>query len=420
MESNTAHKKDFPIFAHFEKQGKPLIYLDSAATAQMSQRVLDAIGNFEMTQRANVHRGIYELSEKATEAYEQARETARAFLNARSAREIIFTRNTTESINLVASSLGKSFLKSGDHIIISRAEHHSNFLPWQMLRDERGVVLDIIDVNEEGMITTDAIEKMLYPYTKLAAFAHISHVLGTINPIWEMGKLFRERGVLFLVDAAQSAAHLRIDVQEIGCDFLAFSGHKIGGPTGIGVLYSREELLEKMPPFLRGGGMINSVSVKKAEWYELPWKFEAGTPNVSGAIGLAAAIGYIQQIGFDEIRHIDEELMKFFVKRYSEVEPHYIQILGPRDSMKRGGVISFTIDGVHPHDLATILDREGICVRAGHHCAMPLHQWLGVPATTRVSFWVYNTPDDIKKLVEGIEKAISLLRKSNGKIEDYL
>ncbi len=410
-----AYKKDFPIFAHFEKQGRPLIYLDSAATAQMPQAVIDAVATHDATSRANVHRGIYELSERATEAYESARETVRKFLNARSAREIIFTRNTTESINMVASSLGKDFLKPGDHVLISRAEHHSNFLPWQMLRDERGIMLDIIDVDEEGELSLDVVEKAISPHTKLAAFSHISHVLGTINPIREMGKLFRERGVLFLVDAAQSAAHLPIDVQEIGCDFLAFSGHKIGGPTGIGVLYGREELLEKMPPFLRGGGMIREVAVEDSSWDDLPHKFEAGTPNISGAIGLAAALQYIQGIGFDEIRHIDENLTKLFFDQCLEVQPLNIRILGPRDFTKRGGVASFIIKGAHPHDLATILDREGVCVRAGHHCAMPLHQRLGVSSTTRASFWMYNTPDDIEALMRGIRKAVRLLRSDQEK-----
>lgn len=402
------YKKDFPIFAYHEKEGKPLVYLDSAATAETPRSVIDAVARYEEQGRANVHRGIYALSEAATDAYEGAREKVRRFINARSCREIVFTRNTTEAINLVAAGLGKEFLKAGDHILISRAEHHSNFLPWQMLRDEKGIVLDVMDVDGEGTIGRDALERALHPQTKLAAFAHVLHVLGTINPIREWGALFRDRGVLFLVDAAQSVAHLPIDVQEIGCDFLAFSGHKMGGPMGIGVLYGREEILEKMPPFLRGGGMIREVTVEGATWDELPGKFEAGTPNVSGAIGLAAAINYAERVGFPVIRQLDEELGELIISRLSEVPG--VKMFGPRNAAERGGVVSFTIEGVHPHDLATILDREGICIRVGHHCAMPLHRWLGVPATARASWWVYNTPADIESLIRGIEKALAILK----------
>lgn len=405
------YKNNFPIFDHWEKQGKPLAYLDSAAMTQMPRSVIGAVRQHDEEAHANVHRGIYALSETATEKYEHARETVRAFVNARSANEIIFTRNTTESINLVAYALGKSMLVEGDHILISRAEHHSNILPWQMLAEERGIVLDVVEVDKGGKISLEHIKRLITPRTRLAAFSHISHVLGTINPVNEMGKLFRERRILFLVDAAQSIGHLPTDVQKIGCDFLVFSGHKMGGPTGIGVLYGREELLADTPPFLRGGGMISEVSFEHTEFAGLPAKFEAGTPNVGGAVGLAAAIEYIQKIGFDEIRKIDEELTMELFSRLGALKG--IKMFGPPNAKDRGGVASFTLDGIHPHDLATILDRDNICIRAGHHCAMPLMRCLGVPATSRLSFWVYNTKEDAKRLAEGIEQAMNILKKKN-------
>lgn len=383
--------------------------MDSAATTQMPRQVIDAVSEFSRNSRANVHRGIYALSEEATAKYEGARETVRGFINAKSANEIIFTRNTTESINLVANSFGRKFLKKGDRVLVSIAEHHSNFLPWQMLRDDFGIFIDIIDIDEDGILEIEKVKAAITPETKLASFSHISHVLGTINPILELGKIFREKGIVFLVDAAQSAGHLPIDVQKVGCDFLAFSGHKIGGPFGIGVLYGREELLKKMPPFLRGGGMISEVGLEKSEWSELPWKFEAGTPNVEGAIGLDAAIKYLKGVGFDEIRRIDEGLTEKTILMFEKIKG--VKIFGPKDVSKRGGVISFLIDRLHPHDLATILDREGIAVRAGHHCAMPLMKKLGVAATSRVSFWVYNSAEDIDNLEEGIKKATGILRR---------
>ena len=404
--------KDFPIFERWEKQGKSLVYLDSAAMTQMPRSVIEAIRSHDEEAHANVHRGIYALSETATEKYESARETVRKFINARSAAEIIFTRNTTEGINLVAYALGKSILHQGDHILFSRAEHHSNILPWQMLAEEKGIVLDVIDVDENGMINVrHSVFNMLHPRTKFAAFSHVSHVLGTINPVVEMGKMFRERKILFLVDAAQSAGHLPIDVQKIGCDFLVFSGHKMGAPTGIGVLYGREELLVDLPPFLRGGGMIREVSFEHTEFAALPAKFEAGTPNVSGAVGLAAAIEYLQKIGFDEIRKIDEELTTELFSQFGRIEG--VKIFGPPNAKDRGGVASFTLDGIHPHDLATILDRDGICIRAGPHCAMPLMRYLQVPATSRASFWVYNTKEEIAALAKGMEQAGHLLAYRN-------
>ena len=405
MEIN--YKKDFPIF---EKRGgeKPFVYLDSAAMAHSPRAVIEAVVAHAQKFRSNVHRGVYALSEEATEAYEGAREIVRKFLNARSTGEIVFTRNTTEALNLVASSFGRNFLQVGNHILVSRAEHHSNFLPWQQLRDEKGIILDILDVDENGEITFGAIERAVTPQTKLAAFSFVSNVLGAINPVKEMGKFFRERGIIFVVDAAQAAPHIPIDVQNIGCDFLAFSGYKLGAPTGIGSLYGKEEILEKMPPFLRGGSMIREVTVEKAEWNDLPWKFEAGTQNIEGAVGLGAAIKYIEGIGFETIRNSEEILLKKTLAVLENIKG--VRFFGPKNVLCRVGVVSFVIDGIHPHDLASILDQDGVCIRVGHHCAMPLHQWLGVPATCRASFWVYNEPEDVARLREGIEKAIHTLK----------
>lgn len=378
--------------------------------AHSPRGVIDAVAEHLQNFRSNVHRGVYALSEEATEAYENAREIVRKFLNARSAQEIIFTRNTTEAINLIASSFGRNFLREGDRILVSRAEHHSNFLPWTMLRNEKGILLDIIDVDENGELQISSIERAITPRTKLAAFSCVSNVLGAINPVKELGKLFREHGIIFVVDAAQAAPHVPIDVQEIGCDFLAFSGYKIGAPTGIGVLFGRAELLEKMPPVLRGGAMIREVTVEKAEWNDLPWKFEAGTPNIEGAVGLGAAVKYIEGIGFETIRNSEEILLKKTLAVLEDING--IKIFGPKIISHRAGVVSFMIDGIHPHDLASILDQDGVCIRVGHHCAMPLHQWLGVPATCRASFWIYNESEDVDRLARGIEKAMHILRIS--------
>lgn len=405
---NINYKNDFPIFEEFEKRGQPLIYLDSAAMAHSPRVVIEAVAAHAGKLRSNVHRGVYALSEEATEAYEGSREIVRKFLNARSNSEIVFTRNTTEAINLVAASFGRNFLKEGDHILVSRAEHHSNFLPWQMLRDEKGLILDVIDVDENGELSLEVIRRAVTPQTKLAASSFVSNVLGTINPVAQMGKFFRERGISFVIDAAQAAPHLPIDVRTIGCDFLAFSGYKIGAPTGIGVLYGREELFEKMPPFLRGGNMIREVTIEKAEWNDIPWKFEAGTPNMEGTVGLGAAIRYLEEIGFAAIRKNEEVLLKKTLAMLEDIKG--IRVFGPKDAARRAGVVSFVMDGVHPHDLASLLDQEGICIRVGHHCAMPLHKFLGVPATARVSFGVYNEPGDVDRLAKGIEKAIHTLK----------
>ncbi|OGZ93736.1 MAG: hypothetical protein A2131_01460 [Candidatus Sungbacteria bacterium GWC2_49_10] len=407
MNAELKYKKDFPIFSFWEEKGRPLVYLDSAATAQMPDVVVAAVKEFQESARANVHRGIYSLSEEATEKYEGARVSVARFLNARAPEEIVFTRNTTESINLLAYSLGKSFFKKGDRIILSRAEHHSNFLPWQMLRDEKGIMLDIVDPDENGEISLSSIEEALTKNTRLAAFSHVSHVFGTINQIEEMGTLFRKNNILFVVDGAQSIAHMSIDVQRINADFFAFSGHKIGAPMGIGVLYGRKEIFESLEPFMRGGGMIQEVFIEKSRWEDIPARFEAGTPNVEGAIGLAAALEYIEGVGYDAIQKIDRGLTTAIVDSLCQMPG--VRVYGPKDPEKRGGVVSFSIDGIHPHDLATVLSRDGVSIRAGHHCAMPLMEFLGVPALARASVWVYNTPRDVKELVRGVENAIRIL-----------
>jgi len=407
MNAELKYKKDFPIFSFWEEKGRPLVYLDSAATAQMPDVVVAAVKEFQESARANVHRGIYSLSEEATEKYEGARVSVARFLNARAPEEIVFTRNTTESINLLAYSLGKSFFKKGDRIILSRAEHHSNFLPWQMLRDEKGIMLDIVDPDENGEISLSSIEEALTKNTRLAAFSHVSHVFGTINQIEEMGTLFRKNNILFVVDGAQSIAHMSIDVQRINADFFAFSGHKIGAPMGIGVLYGRKEIFESLEPFMRGGGMIQEVFIEKSRWEDIPARFEAGTPNVEGAIGLAAALEYIEGVGYDAIQKIDRGLTTAIVDSLCQMPG--VRVYGPKDPEKRGGVVSFSIDGIHPHDLATVLSRDGVSIRAGHHCAMPLMEFLGVPALARASVWVYNTPNDVKELVRGAKNAIRIL-----------
>lgn len=408
MDTSSKYKKDFKIFAKRAGMKNPLVYLDSAATAQMPDVVAAAVQEFVELSRANVHRGIYALSEEATEKYEGARARVARFLNAEP-KEIVFTRNTTESINLLAYSLGKSFFKKGDRIILSRAEHHSNFLPWQMLRDEKGVALDIVDPDENGEISLFSIEALLTKNTRLAAFSHVSHVFGAVNPIEEMGVLFRKNNILFVVDGAQSAAHMPVDVRRIGADFFAFSGHKLGAPMGIGVLYGRKEVFGSLEPFMRGGGMIQDVSVEKSSWADIPARFEAGTPNVEGAIGLAAALEYIEGVGFGRVQEIDRELTTAIIDSLCQMSG--VRVYGPKDTKKRGSVVSFSIDGVHPHDLATILSRDGVSLRAGHHCAMPLMEFLGVPALARASVWIYNTRDDVRTFANGVRSAIRILRK---------
>lgn len=394
-------KRDFPIFKR-KIHGKPLIYLDNAATTQKPRQVIEAIREFYENYNANVHRGVYRLSVEATEAYENARAKVARFINAKDS-EIIFTRNTTEALNLVAYSWGLCNLKRGDRILLTEMEHHSNIVPWQLIAKHTGAVIDYIPFDEEGLLVKEEIDRLLNLEPKIVSIIHVSNVLGTINNVKEIVEKAHKVGAITVVDAAQSVPHMPVDVKEIGCDFLAFSGHKALGPLGVGVLYGKRDLLEEMNPFLGGGDMISRVWLSGAEWNELPWKFEAGTSSVADAIGLGAAIDYLKSIGMDKVRAHEVKLTDYALKRLSEIPD--IKIYGPRELDKRGAVISFNLPGIHPHDLATILDEEGIAIRAGHHCAQPLVTKLGVAATARASFYIYNSESDIDALVEGLYKA---------------
>jgi cysteine desulfurase/selenocysteine lyase len=401
-----AIRRDFPIFDQIVN-GKPITYLDSGASSQKPRAVLQALDRYYQEYNANVHRGIYQFSERASEAYETARKKIGRFINAYSWREIVFTRNATESINLVAFSWGQANLKAGDIIITSEMEHHANLVPWQQLAARRGARVSYIPVTEQGQLDLAAFEAMLSPAVKLVAITQMSNVLGTIPPVVDFIEKAHAVGALVLLDGAQAVPHLPVDVQALGCDFLVFSGHKMLGPTGIGVLWARQELLAAMPPFMTGGDMIKTVSLEGSTWNELPWKFEAGTPAIAQAIGLGAAVDYLQGLGMAAIRQHEIELTSYALERLSQVEG--LRIYGPLDPAIRGGAITFTLGDIHPHDVAAVLDGEGIAVRAGHHCAMPLHDKLKLPATTRASFYLYNTPEDTDRLAEGLEKVIALL-----------
>jgi len=397
-------REEFPILKQ-KQNGQNLVYLDSGATSQKPQIVIDEITQYYTAENANVHRGVYSLSEKATEKYEGAREKTRQFINASTTKEIIFTRGTTESINLVASSWGSSNLKKGDEIIITEMEHHSNIVPWQMLRDEIGIELFILRINQQGEISLTELAEMLSTKTKLLAITHMSNALGTINPVKEMTELAHKVGAKVLIDGAQAVPHLKVDVQDLNCDFYAFSAHKMYGPTGIGVLFGKERLLEVMLPYQGGGDMIYSVTFEKTEYNQLPYKFEAGTPNISGVIGLGVAIDFMQKIGLDNISAYEDKLLSYATEQLSKISG--LKIIG--QAKNKGGVISFIIEGTHPHDMATLMDQDGIAVRASHHCAMPVMQKFKVPSTVRVSFGVYNNIEDIDKLVISINEAIDML-----------
>ena len=401
----TEIRKQFPILKQTEN-GQPLVYLDSGASSQKPQIVIDALTKYYEAENANVHRGVYGLSERATEAYEGAREKTRNFIKAKSTKEIIFTRGTTESINLVASSWGRANLKQGDEIIITEMEHHSNIVPWQMLRDELGLTLLILRINELGEISLDNFKQMLSENTKLVSITHMSNALGSINPVKEMTALAKKVGAIVLIDGAQAVPHMQVDVQDLNCDFYAFSAHKMYGPTGIGVLFGKEELLEAMPPYQTGGDMIYSVTFEKTEYNVLPYKFEAGTPHISGAIGLGVAIDFMLEIGLDNIANYEHELLAYATQELLKIDG--LQIIG--QAKNKGGVISFIIDGVHPHDMATLMDQDGIAVRASHHCAMPVMQKFQVPSTIRASFGVYNNVADIDKLVASVHEAVGMLK----------
>tara|TARA_Y100000758_G_C16061332_1_gene424703 strand:+ start:883 stop:2118 length:1236 start_codon:yes stop_codon:yes gene_type:complete len=396
-------RADFPVLNQMIN-GKPLVYLDNAATSQKPQSVIDTLVNYYSTENANVHRGVHTLSQRATDDYEAARDKVKRFINAEKDEEIIFVRGTTEAINLISQTYGRSCMSEGDEIIISSMEHHSNIVPWQILCQEKGAILRVIPVNDLGELLLDEYERLFTDKTKLVSIVHQSNALGTINPAKEIVDIAHGHGVPVLLDGAQAIAHLEVDVRELGCDFYAFSGHKLYGPTGIGVLYGKESLLEEMPPYQAGGEMIKSVTFDETLYNVLPNKFEAGTPNIAGAIGLGAAIDYVGTLGIGQIAAYESELLQYGTGRLSSIEG--LKIIGTAD--KKGSVISFVMEGVHPHDIGTILDAEGIAIRTGHHCAQPLMDRFGVPATARASFAFYNTKEEIDVLVKGIDRVIEV------------
>ncbi|OGO17940.1 MAG: cysteine desulfurase [Chloroflexi bacterium RBG_16_48_8] len=394
-------RAEFPILHRETQLGAPIIYLDSAATSQKPRQVIDIMSRYYEQQNANIHRGIHRLAEEATQSFEEARNKIAHFINANSSKEVIFTRNTTEAINLVAYSWGRANLQAGDMLLLTEMEHHSNLVPWQMLAAEKDLHLEFIPVTDEGLLDWTAFEHFLLREPRLVAFTHMSNVLGTINPAAEMVSLAHQAGALVLIDGAQSAPHLKVDMQTIGADFYAFSAHKMCGPTGIGVLYGREKLLASMPPFLGGGDMIRRVHLRSFTPNELPHKFEAGTPAIAEAIGLGAAVDFLESVGLEKIHQHEQLIVSYALERLEEIPG--VVVYGPRPE-KKGGVVSFKLDGVHPHDVAQLLDTVGIAVRAGHHCAMPLHERFHLPATTRASFYLYTMEQEIDRLVEGLYK----------------
>jgi cysteine desulfurase/selenocysteine lyase len=392
-------REDFPVLKQ-RIHGKPLVYLDSAATAQKPFAVIDAIRRFHEVDCANIHRGVHELSQRSTAAYEETRSKAKRFLNARAKNELIFVRGATEGINLVASSWGRKNVKAGDEIVISTLEHHSNIVPWQMLCEEKGAKLRIIPVDDRGELLLEEYDKLLGPRTRMVAVGHVSNALGTINPVRQIVEMAHRAGALALIDGAQAAPHLKIDVQALDADFYTFSGHKVIGPTGIGILYGKARLLNAMPPYQGGGDMIKSVTFEKTVYADLPYKFEAGTPNIAGGIGLGAAFDYITRLGLDNIAAYEHDLLVYGTEALSRIPG--LRIIGT--AREKAAVLSFVIEGIHPHDIGTVLDRQGIAVRTGHHCAQPAMDRFGVPATTRASLAFYNTPAEIDALAAGLGK----------------
>ena len=393
-------REDFPILGQ-EVRGKRLVYLDNAATTQKPLQVIDAVSRFYSAENSNIHRGVYHLSERATAAYEETRGIVQRFLNARHSDEIVFVRGTTEAINLVAASFGRSAIGEGDEIVVSAMEHHSNIVPWQLIAAKVGATLRVIPMDRSGTLVQDEYEKCLGPKSKLVALVHVSNSLGTVNPIKEMAAVARERGITVLIDGAQASAHVKIDVQDIGCDFYAISGHKMFGPTGIGVLYGRAELLDSMPPYQGGGEMIRSVTFERTVYAEAPAKFEAGTPHIAGAIGLGAAIAYVQNLGWDAIHDHETALIERAMTRLREIAG--VEIIGKAD--ERSGVISFALAGAHAHDVGTIMDQEGVAIRTGHHCTQPVMDFFGVAGTARASFAFYNTIEEVDALADALVKA---------------
>jgi cysteine desulfurase/selenocysteine lyase len=403
----TALRAEFPVLARETRPGVRLVYLDSAATSQKPRSVIEAMSTYYERHNANIHRGVHQLAEEATQAYEDARQRIAQFIHAPSSRQVIFTRNATESINLVAHAWGRTTVKAGDVLVLTEMEHHSNLVPWQMLAAERGAVLEFIPVQEDGRLDLTAFQSLLERRPVLVALTHMSNVLGTVNPVDEITALAHQAGAIVLLDAAQSVPHLPVDVRAIDADFVAFSGHKMCGPTGVGVLYGRESLLQAMPPFLGGGDMIKRVRLREFTANELPHKFEAGTPPIAEVIGLGAAVDFLERLGMQAVRRHEQRLTAYALERLEEVPD--LRPYGPQGEDK-GGVIAFSFGNVHPHDVAQILDRDGIAVRAGHHCAMPLHERFGLPASTRASFYLYNEEADVDKLVDGLYKVRDLFR----------
>ena len=392
-------REDFPIL-HQEVNGKPLVYLDNAATSQKPKSVIDSIEKYYRGYNSNIHRGVHTLSENATEAYESARIKVRDFIHANSTKEIVFVRGATEAINLVAQSFGRNTLGSEDEIIITELEHHANIVPWQLLSQQTGAKLKYVPINDNGELVESEYKKLLNEKTRIVAVGHISNALGTINPIENMINLAHEYGAKVLIDGAQATSHTSVDVKKLDCDFYVFSGHKLFGPTGIGVLYGKEDLLEKMPPYQGGGDMIKMVTMKETQYNELPHKFEAGTPNISGVIGLGAAIDYVNKIGLENIENHEQQLLDYANQMASEITG--LKFIGT--AKNKTSILSFTLDGIHPHDVGTILNNEGIAIRTGHHCAMPVMEYFKIPATSRASFSFYNTHAEVDVLIEGINK----------------
>lgn len=391
-------REQFPIL-HQQVNGHDLVYLDSAATSQKPRVVIDAMNEYYRSYNSNVHRGVHTLGTRATDAYEGAREKVRAFIRASSVQEIIFTRGTTTALNTVAISYARANLKEGDEIVITHMEHHANIIPWQQAAKATGATLKYIPLQEDGTLSLEDVKQTITHQTKIVAVTHVSNVLGTINPIKEIAKIAHDHGAIIVVDGAQSTPHMQIDVQDLDCDFFAFSGHKMCGPTGIGVLYGKKDLLNNMEPAEFGGEMIDFVDLYDSTWKELPWKFEAGTPIIAGAVGLGKAIDFLNEIGMEEVSRYEHQLATYALERFKELEG--ATVYGPQH---RAGLVTFNLDDVHPHDASTVLDTEGVAIRAGHHCAQPLMKWLGVSATARASFYLYNTEEEIDELIVALRK----------------
>ena len=396
-------RADFPVLQQMVN-GKPLAYLDNGATSQKPQAVIDELVRYYSTENANVHRGVHTLSQNATEDFEGARAKVKRLLNAADDHEIVFTRGTTDSINIVAQSFGRFNLGPGDEVIVSNMEHHSNIVPWQMLREEKGIVLKVVPIDDTGELLMDEYEAMLSPRAKLVSITHVSNALGTILPVERIIAMAHDRGIPVLLDGAQAVPHLTVDVRRLDCDFYVFSGHKLFGPTGIGVLYGKAEILDEMPPVQGGGDMIKSVTFDKTIYNDLPYKFEAGTPNIAGAIGLGAAIDYVQSVGYESFAAHEDELLEYGARALQSIEG--LRIIGT--APRKAGILSFVMDNVHPHDIGTILDAEGVAVRTGHHCAQPVMQRFQIPATVRASMAMYNTKEDIDALVRAIDRVIEV------------